>query len=148
MKFDDDDLARVLQDATEHTAGAFRAQGTPEILRLIEVMGIEQGRQWGVCTMNEFRNFLGLKLFKDFEDWCSNKEVSEAARQMYGHIDNLELYPGLQAEDCMPIGPGSGICCGYTLIRAILGAAIALVRGDRFYTTDYTRTSSFLRTTK
>ena len=63
-----------------------------------------------------------------------------AARQLYGHIDNLELYPGLQAEDCMPQGPGSGICCGYTMTRAILGDAIALVRGDRFYTTDYTRT--------
>lgn len=62
-----------------------------------------------------------------------------AARQLYGHIDNLELYPGLQAEDCMPLGPGSGICCGYTMTRAILGDAVALVRGDRFYTTDYTR---------
>lgn len=62
-----------------------------------------------------------------------------AARQLYGHIDNLELYPGLQAEDCMPLGPGSGICCGYTMTRAILGDAIALVRGDRFFTHDYTR---------
>ena len=39
----------------------------------------------------------------------------------------------------MPLGPGSGICCGYTMTRAILGDAVALVRGDRFYTTDYTR---------
>ena len=42
----------------------------------------------------------------------------------------------------MPLGPGSGICCGYTMTRAILGDAVALVRGDRFYTTDYTRASS------
>lgn len=41
----------------------------------------------------------------------------------------------------MPLGPGSGICCGYTMTRAILGDAVALVRGDRFYTTDYTRMS-------
>ena len=39
----------------------------------------------------------------------------------------------------MPLAPGSGICCGYTMTRAILGDAISLVRGDRFYTTDYTR---------
>lgn len=44
----------------------------------------------------------------------------------------------------MPLGPGSGICCGYTTTRAILGDAVALVRGDRFYTTDYTRESHTL----
>lgn len=32
-------------------------------------------------------------------------------------------------QDCMPLGPGSGICCGYTMTRAILGDAVALVRG-------------------
>ena len=77
----------------------------------------------------------------------------------------------------MGLGPASGLCCGYTMTRAILSDAIALVRGacfsttradtivlcgqppppahlissaltpffasllgDRFYTTDYTRT--------
>lgn len=30
-------------------------------MRLHEIMGIEQNRKWGVCTMNEFRKFLGLK---------------------------------------------------------------------------------------
>ena len=121
-------------------AGAYRARGTPEVLRIIEVMAMQQARSWGACSMNEFRQFLGLKKFDDFEEWCSDKEIAQAARQLYGHIDNLELYPGLQAEDCMPLGPGSGICCGYTMTRAILADAICLVRGDRFYTTDYTRT--------
>ncbi|THH01371.1 hypothetical protein EW026_g1293 [Hermanssonia centrifuga] len=136
--FSDDDLARVLQDATESVAGAYRARGTPAALRIVEILGMEQGRRWGVCSMNEFRKFLGLKPFSDFEEWNKDPEIAGAARQLYGHIDNLELYPGLQAEDCMPLGPGSGICCGYTMTRAILGDAIALVRGDRFFTTDYT----------
>ena len=137
--FNDDDIARVLQEATASPAAAYRAQGTPPVLRIVEIMSILQARSWGVCTMNEFRAYLGLKKFETFEEWSSVPEVSSAARQLYGHIDNLELYPGLQAEDCMPLGPGSGICCGYTMTRAILGDAVALVRGDRFYTTDYTR---------
>ncbi|TDL26424.1 heme peroxidase [Rickenella mellea] len=136
--FSDDDLAGLLHDATEKCAGAYRARGTPAALRVIEIMGIEQSRQWGVCTMNEFRRFLGLKALESFEEWNPDKEIANAARLLYGHIDNLELYTGLQAEACMPLGPGSGICCGYTMTRAILGDAIALVRGDRFYTTDYT----------
>ncbi|EJC98652.1 heme peroxidase [Fomitiporia mediterranea MF3/22] len=136
--FSDDDLAKILHDATEKCAGAYRARGIPEELRVIEIMGMQQARAWGVCTMNEFRKFLGLKTFSDFEEWSSIPEIVQAARQLYGHIDNLELYPGLQAEDCMGLGPGSGICCGYTMTRAILADAIALVRGDRFYTIDYT----------
>ncbi|KAI0079537.1 heme peroxidase [Panus rudis PR-1116 ss-1] len=137
-KFSDDDLAQVLQDATEKVAGSYRARGTPPVLRIIEILAIQQARNWGVCTMNEFRKFLGLKQFADFEDWNRDPTIANAARQLYGHIDNLELYPGLQAEEIIPLGPGSGICCGYTMTRAILGDAIALVRGDRFYTTDYT----------
>lgn len=46
------------------------------MLRIIEVMGIMQGRAWGVCSMNEFRKFLGLKQFESFEDWSSNAEVA------------------------------------------------------------------------
>ncbi|CDO73377.1 hypothetical protein BN946_scf185013.g11 [Trametes cinnabarina] len=137
-RFSDDDLARVLQDATEKPAGTYRARGSPAVLRIVDMMGMVQARQWGVCTMNEFRTFLGLKRFASFEEWNPDKEIANAARQLYGHIDNLELYPGLQAEQIAPMGPGSGLCCGYTMMRAILSDAIALVRGDRFYTTDYT----------
>ncbi|THH11068.1 hypothetical protein EW145_g888 [Phellinidium pouzarii] len=139
--FSDDDLAKILQDATEKCAGAYRGRGSPAALRIIEIMGMCQARAWGVCTMNEFRTFLGLKPFASFEEWSSDKDIVAAARQLYNHVDNLELYPGLQAEDCMPLGPGSGICCGYTMTRAILADAIALVRGDRFYTYDYTPTN-------
>lgn len=49
--FDDDALAKILQDATDAPAGAFRARGTPEVMRLIEVMTIQQARGWGVATV-------------------------------------------------------------------------------------------------
>lgn len=39
----------------EHPAAAFKARGTPEIMRLHEIMGIESNRRWGVCSLNEFR---------------------------------------------------------------------------------------------
>jgi linoleate 10R-lipoxygenase len=60
-RFSDDDLARILKTATHNPAGAFRGRGTPPVLRMIEIMGIEQSRLWGACTMNEFRQFLGLR---------------------------------------------------------------------------------------
>ena len=61
---------------------------------------------------------------------------------LYGDINNLELYPGLMAEEAKPPIPGSGLCPGYTIGRAIFSDATALVRGDRFLTTDFTGTSA------
>ncbi|KAJ6607611.1 heme peroxidase [Mycena sp. CBHHK59/15] len=139
-KFSDDDIAKVLHDATESPAGAYGARNTPSVLRVIEIMGIMQARQWGVCTMNEFRAFLGLKQFADFEEWNPDPAVASAARRLYGHIDNLELYvrhwTAMRGDDATE--PGLRFASGYTMMRAVLGDAIALVRGDRFYTTDFT----------
>jgi linoleate 10R-lipoxygenase len=50
-RFRDADLARILQNATAAPASAFKARGTPEVLRIIEILSIEQGRKWGVCTV-------------------------------------------------------------------------------------------------
>ncbi|KAF8578807.1 linoleate diol synthase [Ramaria rubella] len=136
--FKDDDLARILQDATSHPASAFKARGSPEVMRIIEIMGINQARTWGVCSLNDFRRFLQLKPYADFEEWNPDPEIAETARRLYGNIEHLELYPGLQAEEPKPVVPGAGLCPPYTTSRAILSDAISLCRGDRYYTADMT----------
>ena len=65
--------------------------------------------------------------------------LKAAAEALYHDIDNLELYVGLQAEEAKDAGPGAGLCPGYTISRAILADAVALTRGDRFLTIDFTR---------
>jgi linoleate 10R-lipoxygenase len=60
-RFKDADLAKLIQDATEWRAGAFKARGSPGVMRIIELLGIEQSRSWGACSLNEFRKFIGLK---------------------------------------------------------------------------------------
>lgn len=62
-------------------------------MRVVEIMGIEQARFWGVCTMNEFRQYLGLRRtlplfgrfyspltiyieFKTFEEWNPDPEIA------------------------------------------------------------------------
>ncbi|KAJ2936955.1 hypothetical protein H1R20_g146, partial [Candolleomyces eurysporus] len=136
--FADGDLANILHNATEHPAGAFRARGTPPVMRLNEIMGIEQSRKWGVCSLNEFRKYLGLKTFTSFLEWNSDPEIARVAELLYGDINNLELYVGLQAEEAKPLVDGAGLCPGYTISRAILSDAISLTRGDRHFTHDFT----------
>jgi len=136
--FKDSDLANILQNTTSHHAASFGARGTPAVMKLNEIMGIEANRSWGVCSLNDFRKFLGLKTYTTFEEWNPDEKVAAAAEKLYGHIDNLELYVGLQAEATKPVVEGAGLCPGYTVSRAILSDAIALTRGDRFFTEDFT----------
>ncbi|TCD67949.1 hypothetical protein EIP91_011750 [Steccherinum ochraceum] len=136
--FKDEDLARIIQDAISSPAGAFRARGIPSNMRLLEIMGIEQARTWGVGSLNDLRKFLGLKAHESFLEWNSDPEIARMAQKLYGDINRLELYVGLQAEEAKPVTDGTGLCPPYTISRAILSDAVALVRGDRFYTTDFT----------
>ena len=87
--------------------------------------------------MSRFRRYLNLKPYDSFESWNPDKEVARAAELLYGHIENLELYPGLMAETTKPAMPGSGVCPGQTTGRGILDDAVALVRGDRFLSYDF-----------
>ncbi|KAF8132273.1 heme peroxidase [Boletus edulis] len=137
-RFSDNDLARLLQEAIERRAGAFRARGCPAALRPAEILAIEQGRKWAACTLNEFRKFIGLRPYKSFQEWNPDPVIHSAAEEIYGHIDNLELYVGVQAEETKPPMPGAGLCPGYTISRAILSDAVCLTRGDRLSTVDLT----------
>lgn len=138
-RFPDAGIAKIIQSATASRAGAFRARGVPSAMRVLEILGIEQARAWGTCTLNEFRQFVGLKPYSTFAEWNSDMSIAAAAKKLYGHIDNMELHPGLHAEEPKAPGPGAGLCPGYTLSRAILADAVCLTRGDRFMTTDCTR---------
>jgi len=48
-------LLTTLARSTDNPAAAFGARGTPEVLKVMDVMGIIQSRRWGSCTLNEFR---------------------------------------------------------------------------------------------
>ncbi|PCH41929.1 heme peroxidase [Wolfiporia cocos MD-104 SS10] len=137
-RYNDADLANILMNATEAPASAFKARGTPEALRVIELLGIMQARSWGTCSLNEFRSFMGLRPYKTFKEWNPDPTIYKAAESLYHDIDNLELYVGLQAEETKVPMPGAGLCPGYTISRAILADAVCLTRGDRFLTVDYT----------
>ncbi|BGP08688.1 hypothetical protein JCM10049v2_004537 [Rhodotorula toruloides] len=104
-----------------------------EIFAAIDKMGmVAAGNTCQVASLNEFRRMLGLKEYTDFTDWNPDKDIAETACRLYKHVDNLELYPVLMAEQPKPSQEGSGLAPGYTISHAILSDAAALVRGDRF----------------
>lgn len=135
--FNDVQLADLIKDAIEEPAHEFGAHGTPASLRMVDILGQKQAREvFNVCTLNEFRRYLNLKPYESFDEWNEDTTVARAAELLYGHIENMELYPGLMAECTKPAIPGSGVCPGQTTGRGILDDAVSLVRGDRFLSYD------------
>ncbi|PQE12457.1 fatty acid oxygenase protein [Rutstroemia sp. NJR-2017a BBW] len=134
----DDDLVKILTESIEDLAGSSGANNVPPVLRAVEILGMEQARAWKCATLNEFRQFFGLKPHETFEDINSDPAVSEKLKVLYDTPDLVELYTGLVCEDAKkPMDPGVGIAPTYTISRSILSDAVTLVRGDRFYTVDY-----------
>ncbi|RBR07351.1 uncharacterized protein FIESC28_10694 [Fusarium coffeatum] len=137
--FKDEDLVRILKTAMEDPAGCFGARMVPKALKVVEVLGIIQGRKWQCASLNEFREFFGLKRYNQFSDINSDPEIANILEKLYTDPDMVELYPGLMIEDIKPQrNPGSGIMPTYSVGRAVLSDAITLVRSDRFNTIDYT----------
>ena len=48
--------------------------------------------------------------YSSFLEWNPDPEIASTAEKLYGHIDRLELYVGLQAEEAKPVIPGAGLC--------------------------------------
>lgn len=136
--FDDGELAKIFTAGVEQVSGAFGARNIPKSMRAITILGIMQSRAWNLCTLNEYRKFFGLKTYDTFLEVNSDPYVAEQLQHLYEHPDYIELYPGLAIEDTKkPMIPGVGICPTHTISRVVLSDAVALVRGDRFYTLDY-----------
>lgn len=76
--------------STEHPAGSFGARHTPHIMRLHEIMGIEQNRRWGVCSLNEFRK---VRLHFSFLFLCDGVLIA-----------SYEQFLGLKREFSFPLG--------------------------------------------
>jgi linoleate 10R-lipoxygenase len=129
-------LANYLKRSTEYAAGAFGGRQVPESLKEVEVMGILHGRQLGVCTLNELRKLCNLREYTTFKEMNSDPAMAQALEDLYGDVSNVELYPGLVAEEAKPKQTATGLCAGRTITYAILSDAVALVRGDRFLTTE------------
>ena len=89
-------------------------------MRVIEIMGIEQARKWGVCTMNEFREFVGLKKFSDFKEWNRTGDIAvrflaglENDSVPFGCILNLALVHRKSQNSSINISTISSFMCVY-----------------------------------
>lgn len=140
--FNDEAMVKELVSAMDEPIGNFGPLNTPKCLKPIEIMGIVQARKWEIGTLNDFRDFFGMKRHKTFESITANKKVQDALRDLYDHPDKVELYPGVFCESAADMNADPGPSdVDLALWAAIFSDAITLVRSDRFYTVDWNTNS-------
>ena len=140
--FDDQKMLGELERCMKDPISNFGPRNVPKSLRSVEILGILQARKWEIGTLNDFREFFGMKRHKTFEDLTKNEEIQHALRDLYDHPDKVELYPGVfcEGDSGMNLDPGPSDTVS-ALWAAIFSDAITLVRSDRFYTVDWNTNS-------
>ncbi|KAF4445770.1 heme peroxidase [Fusarium austroafricanum] len=143
--FDDQAMVDELTSAMDDPIANFGPLNVPRSLRAVEILGIMQARKWEIGTLNDFRDFFGMKRHATFESITPNEKVQNALRDLYEHPDKVELYPGIfcetnEANGQLNADPGPSDLDS-ALWAAIFSDAITLVRSDRFYTVDWNTNS-------
>jgi len=91
-------------------------------------LNIQRARDHGLPDYNTVRMAYGLPANNSFADISSDPDVQMRLEAAYGDTSNMDLWPGLLAEDHVP-----GAAVGETL-RAILADQFTRLRdGDRFF---------------
>ena len=112
-----DDVRNLLFTFGPHVSG-----------RDLLAINIERGRINGIGDYNTVRTSYGLPAITSFEQITSDAEVRESLENLYGNVDNIDLFIGLLAEDHLPEAP-----LGETFQAIIARQFSALRDGDRLY---------------
>lgn len=91
-------------------------------------LNIERGRDHGLADYNQTREDYGLKRVTSFDEITSDEELAGKLEDLYGSVDNLDVWVGILAED-----HADGASLG-ELGRTILVDQFTRLRdGDRFW---------------
>lgn len=107
------------------------ADGTTRMLDLATI-DVLRDRERGVPRYNDFRELIHRGRVSSFEQITSNKEWAAQLREVYGHVDKVDLMVGMFAED-LPEGFGFSD----TAFRVFILMASRRIKSDRFFTTDF-----------
>jgi prostaglandin-endoperoxide synthase 2 len=95
-------LGALFEDFSLQAAGQVGMGNTPEILWPVEAVSIQQARDVELRSYNDYRELAGFPRVTAFNQITGNLKVREGLRRLYQHVDNIEFYPGLFAEEAPP----------------------------------------------
>lgn len=91
-------------------------------------LNIQRGRDHGLADYNQAREDFGLERVESFSDITSDPEVADKLQQLYGTVDNIDLWVGGLAEDHV-----EGSSMGELFSTIIVDQFERIRDGDRFW---------------
>jgi hypothetical protein len=91
-------------------------------------LNIQRGRDHGLADYNRVRVAYGLSPVRRFSDITDDVEVQQTLRELYGDVNNIDLWVGGLAEDHVP-----GSSFGPLIQRVLIDQFQRLRDGDRFW---------------
>ncbi|MBB2992628.1 prostaglandin-endoperoxide synthase 2 [Mycolicibacterium iranicum] len=92
-------LAALFDEASRQPCSTISLLNTADWLLPLETKSIDTARAAQLASFNAYRKACGYPALRGFGDLSSDGDVRKALEDCYGSIDEVELYPGLFAED-------------------------------------------------
>jgi prostaglandin-endoperoxide synthase 2 len=102
-------LAAAFAGAAAQPAAELGALNTSASLLIVEQLAIGQGRSNRIQSYNAYRVQYGMSPAASFEEISSDPDIVAALQAAYASVDDVELYPGLFAEDRVAKSPLPGL---------------------------------------
>ncbi|MGI8631326.1 MAG: peroxidase family protein [Solirubrobacterales bacterium] len=98
----------------------------------LATLDITRDRERGVPRYNDFREEMRMPRLETFEELTPDRALAQEMRELYGHIDNVDLQVGMYAET-----PPPGFGFSDTAFRIFILMASRRLKSDRFFTDDF-----------
>ncbi len=92
-------LGPLFEDASRQSAGKVGLFNTPRFLCPVEMQSIAMGRQMQLPGYNAYRASYGYPRVTDFDQISGDPHVQGELKRLYGHVDRIDYYVGIFAED-------------------------------------------------
>ena len=96
----DKGLGALMEETCSQPATQIGLFNTPEFLiELTELPTIALGRKTQLASYNDYREMCGFPRVTDFNQITGDEYSQKILKELYGHVDKLEFFVGLYAED-------------------------------------------------
>jgi prostaglandin-endoperoxide synthase 2 len=138
-------LANAYVWMSAQPAALLGARNTADYLQDVEARAIKQARDNQIDSYNAYRAANGMKPVTAFEQISTRPGVADKLKALYGHVDKVELYVGLFAEDTAANAPLPALILRMVAIDAFSQALTNPLLSRNIWGDETNRTAAFTR---
>lgn len=95
----DKGLGSLFEETCSQPSARVGLFNTAPFLVDVEKLGIQLGRDFQLASYNDYREMCRIPRVTDFDQITADERAQQELKRLYGHVDKIEFYVGLFAED-------------------------------------------------